>query len=246
MPRKRMIDPGIWDSVQAMSLTPAQFKTYIYLISCADDEGRLKYTPSMYKARIYPFNGPTQEEFDKDMARLEEIGLVVRYEVDGTEYLYHPNWNRYQKINRPTPSYFPPPPDGMSTHGVLTEDSRLIEENRKEENRNTTAMSAHALKKPYAENVLLTVEEYERLCKNYGGEMADKLVATLNSAKAAKGYKYKSDYHAILNWVVEKCGAVPRAKPPPKGWECPHCKVVNTHTGSVCLACKRDRDEEVP
>jgi hypothetical protein len=242
-----MIDPGIWDSVQAMSLTPAQFKLYIFLISAADDEGRLKLNSALMRSRAYPFNDYTQEQFDADLAKLEEISLVLPYTVDGADYLCHPNWTRYQKINRPTPSLCPPC-DSLSNHGALTEDSLLVEENRKEVSIDSAAMSAHAPeKKQYADSVLLSEPEWEKLVAKFGEPVARQLVDTLSSAKLAKGYKYKSDYHAILTWVVEKCKAVPvavrervRAGP---GWKCPHCGKWNSQTGSVCFGCHRDRDE---
>lgn len=242
--RKRMIDPGIWDSVQAMSLTPPQFKLYIFLISSADDEGRLKLTPTMMKPRLYPFNDYTQEAFDADLMKLEEIGLVHRYTVGETAYLCHPNWTRYQKINRPTPSLCPPC-DSLNTHGGLTEDSLLIEKKGIEVSIDKPALSAHAEKKQYAEAVLLSEPEWGKLVVKFGKPVARQLVDTLSSCKLAKGYKYKSDYHAILNWVVEKCKAIPIVEKKQSGWKCPHCGEVNMHTGSLCMKCRKDRDDPV-
>ncbi len=239
MARKRMIDPGIWDSVQAMSLTPAQFKLYIYLISAADDDGRLKCCPELMRSRIYPFNDYTQDCFNNDLARLSEIGLVEHYLANDTDYLYHPNWLRYQKINHPTPSILPAPnpeeDSGSPTVG-LREDSLLIKDSISKVNISKTVV---------AQDVTLTEEEHAKLVEKYGADMAQRLIDTLSSAKLAKGYKYKSDYHAILTWVVEKCKAEPLARAGPKGWKCPHCGAANTHTGSQCLSCKEDRDEEV-
>jgi 5-methylcytosine-specific restriction endonuclease McrA len=336
MARKRMIDPGIWDSVQAMSLTPAQFKLYIYLISAADDCGRLKWTPTIYRARVYPFNDYTQEAFDKDLEHLSEIGLVIQYQVDEDKYLHHPNWKRYQKINHPTKSNLPKSPieddnsddeesksDDSFSHkkaipnavrravaekyGVIKEGDRAIVkcyycDNKGEaimmnnhwvhfpnlelhhlvpeihggestaENivlacRSCNRTRGHKItdenllitpniieskiskvnisKTVFAQDVTLTEEEHGKLVDKFGASMAQRLIDTLSSAKLAKGYKYKSDYHAILNWVVDKCKAEPLARAGPKGWKCPHCGASNTHTGSQCLSCKRDRDEEV-
>ena len=56
----------------------------------------------------------------------------------------------------------------------------------------------------YADNVSMTEAEYEKLVEKYGAEVTKKLIDKLDNAKGAKGYKYKSDYRAILNWVVEE------------------------------------------
>ena len=56
----------------------------------------------------------------------------------------------------------------------------------------------------YAEDVRLKKEEYEKLIKKGSKEIADKAIELLNNYKMAKGKKYKSDYHAILNWAWAK------------------------------------------
>lgn len=55
----------------------------------------------------------------------------------------------------------------------------------------------------YAEFVSMTPEEYQKLIDKYGETNTKRFIEKLNVAKGSKGYKYKSDYLAILNWVVE-------------------------------------------
>jgi len=52
-------------------------------------------------------------------------------------------------------------------------------------------------------NVLLTLDEYEKLKTKFTSTGADQWIEILSSGKAAKPnkYKYDSDYHAILNWA---------------------------------------------
>jgi predicted transcriptional regulator len=59
-------------------------------------------------------------------------------------------------------------------------------------------------KKKFAESVWLTEQEYQTLCKKHSKTFADKCIEVLNNYKLANGKKYKSDYHAILNWVEER------------------------------------------
>jgi hypothetical protein len=50
------------------------------------------------------------------------------------------------------------------------------------------------------ENVKLTENEYEKLVDRFGELDALERIEALSSGKASKGYKYKSDYAAILSW----------------------------------------------
>mgnify|MGYP001151246072 CR=1 FL=1 len=56
----------------------------------------------------------------------------------------------------------------------------------------------------FAEFVSMTNAEYEKLVSTYGKEFADQCIYTLDNYKGSKGKTYKSDYRAILSWVVEK------------------------------------------
>lgn len=56
----------------------------------------------------------------------------------------------------------------------------------------------------YAETVKMTETEYGKLVTDYGEDGAKRLVEILDNYKAASGHTYKSDYRAILNWVVKR------------------------------------------
>lgn len=56
----------------------------------------------------------------------------------------------------------------------------------------------------YAEYVSMTEEEYQKLIAEYGSEAVKKMIDILNNYKGSTGKKYKSDYRAILSWVVDK------------------------------------------
>lgn len=59
-----------------------------------------------------------------------------------------------------------------------------------------------AKKYKYADNVTLTREEYLKLVEEHSEAGAKRMIEILNNYKGSKGKKYKSDYLAILNWVV--------------------------------------------
>ena len=54
----------------------------------------------------------------------------------------------------------------------------------------------------YAESVTLTEQEYNYLIKKYGNTNTKRFIEKLSNYKGSTGKKYKSDYKAILNWVV--------------------------------------------
>lgn len=59
-------------------------------------------------------------------------------------------------------------------------------------------------KKNYADVVTLTDNEYAKLMSVHSKPFVDKCIEVLNNYKMSNGKKYKSDYHAILSWVIEK------------------------------------------
>lgn len=56
----------------------------------------------------------------------------------------------------------------------------------------------------FAEFVSMTNAEYEKLVSTYGKEFADQCIKVLDNYKGASGKKYKSDYRAVLSWVIDK------------------------------------------
>lgn len=56
----------------------------------------------------------------------------------------------------------------------------------------------------FAENVKMKKAEFDKLKIDYGEKETLKFIETLNNYKGSSGKKYKSDYRAILSWVVDK------------------------------------------
>lgn len=56
----------------------------------------------------------------------------------------------------------------------------------------------------FAEFVVMTNAEYEKLVSTYGKNFADQCIEVLDNYKGSSGKKYKSDYRAILTWVVQR------------------------------------------
>ena len=71
-------------------------------------------------------------------------------------------------------------------------------------NSSSSSSSSSIKKNKYIESVFLSQEEYDKLKIGHGEFLLTKAIDLLNNYKMATGKKYKSDYHALLNWAIEK------------------------------------------
>lgn len=75
---------------------------------------------------------------------------------------------------------------------------------QKSSSKSQSKKKAQDNKKNYAEAVTMTEEEYQKLTQQHTKAFVDKCIEILNNYKLSSGKQYKSDYHTILNWVVER------------------------------------------
>lgn len=139
-----MIDPGIWESEQVQSLTPHQFKLYVYLISNADDEGRQAINFMLLSSAAFPLD-PTYlaDECRRDMEAIAKAELIILYKDErGKTYAAHPNWTRYQYIQKKQKSHHPAPP-GEPYVIEQTEANTSIGDDEKAEYTDTVPVSYH-------------------------------------------------------------------------------------------------------
>lgn len=64
--------------------------------------------------------------------------------------------------------------------------------------------AAQRMKYTYADDVTLTLDEYQKLCGQFTEPVAKEMIKILSDYKGSSGKRYKSDYKAILNWVVDR------------------------------------------
>jgi len=89
---------------------PARY-LMIGLICIADDEGRVKAGAIPLAGHLLPTDAAAIRKIPGWLDELAETGLIVLYEHGGHKYAAIRNWAKHQRINRPTPSDLPPPPD---------------------------------------------------------------------------------------------------------------------------------------
>jgi hypothetical protein len=137
--RIRTIKPEFCSSADAGALSREARLFFLQLLTEADDEGRLLWLPRRLCGVLYPFDEDVGgQELEAWAGECAARRMVTLYLVDGVRYLQITNWNKHQRINRPTASKLPHPP-GMSVpvpitdasakaHGGISEGSRGEEE----------------------------------------------------------------------------------------------------------------------
>lgn len=93
--RARNIKPGFFKNEDISECSPSARLLFIGLWMLADREGRLEYRPKRWKGELFPYeNTDTQALFSE----LEAVGgLVVKYEVNGSHYVWIPHFLSHQK-----------------------------------------------------------------------------------------------------------------------------------------------------
>lgn len=107
------------------------------------------------------------------------------------------NYKKYQQIDTQTDTQIDTQTD------TLHKNDKNIN-NKKEKIEKEKSEAAMPQKHRYAPEVLMTEAEYSKLVQAYGQDGASWMVKKLDDYKAASGRTYKSDYRAILNWVVKE------------------------------------------
>lgn len=126
MARIRTIKPDFWQDYRLATELPREVRLfYIGLWNEADDDGRFLAHPRRLLGAIFPYDEDVSvAEVEAMLVLLSETKRIALYEVGGEPYGELRKFAEHQRINRPTPSKIPPPPDdSLSPHGGLTEGS---------------------------------------------------------------------------------------------------------------------------
>ena len=107
MARIRTIKPEFWSDENLSECSLSARLLFIGLISHADDEGRLEYSPTRIRMQVFPCGSATGKQITEWLQQLTEHSLIEVYEIDSKGYIGIPGFAKHQRINRPTPSRLP-------------------------------------------------------------------------------------------------------------------------------------------
>lgn len=212
MARKRMLSPDIWESESFSSLSDLAKILFIGLISLSDDEGRGKANPSYIKSMLFPYDENRRVADVK--SALSEIARCMStqfYNVNGNEYYCLTNWEKWQKIDKPSKSKLPAPPmcgegEELNSNTQFDECSTNVrrmfgegssnKKNRKEVERNKNRSSSGT-------TVILSDDDYDSLCSLITKEETDYYIERVKAFLTKNPDASFSVKATILKWHKE-------------------------------------------
>jgi hypothetical protein len=111
MARIRTIKPEFPQSESMGRVSRDARLTFIMLWTIADDSGRLRGNSRMLASLLFPYDDDARKHIDSWLGELERENCITRYVVDGDSYLQVNGWANHQKIDKPSASKIPPPPE---------------------------------------------------------------------------------------------------------------------------------------
>jgi len=123
MARIRSIKPEIWQSEGFNRLGLHARLLFIGLITQSDDDGRIRASSRGLASLLLPFDEYSHRAMEVSLGQLAEEGMFLRYVHEGATYGVIPKFRLHQKIDHPTPSKLPAPPDALANP---RESSRIL------------------------------------------------------------------------------------------------------------------------
>lgn len=103
MARIRTIKPELFYSESLARVTLTAERTFVGLLTQADDHGRLRYNAAVLNGALWPLRPEhTVADLKQDVDDLLAENVLCQYEVDGKSYLHFPTWGDHQKISHPS------------------------------------------------------------------------------------------------------------------------------------------------
>lgn len=209
--KSRIIKPEFW---QSNTLRKCSFEArllFIGLWNFCDDYGVCLNSNRKILGDVFPFEDKISEQDINDWKEeLIKHKLIIPVEIESNKYLIVRSWFEHQKIQRPSLRRYL----SKDVQDELMQSFKPIKEIAQP---NTTVIIdeeaihkniGHNKEKPdkikVRDNVTLSQTEIDELHSEYGKEFTDKCFDKLDNYKGATGRRYKSDYRAILNWVVSE------------------------------------------
>lgn len=129
MARKRIISPEIWESPSFSKLSDFAKLVFIGLISNADDSGKGVADACLLKSKLFPRDEKKRvADVKSALSEIARSTSTIFYEVEGNDYYIFTNWTKWQKIDRPTPSKLPNPPETTGERGRITQNQNFDED----------------------------------------------------------------------------------------------------------------------
>ena len=126
MARIRSIKPDYWTDEKVVELSPFARLLFIGLWNFADDDGRMVFSPKRIKMQIFPADDLDALELIRELHKEKLVEIYTESRrippnppedsegyCGGEEAVYMQvvNFDKHQKVDKRSPSKYPPPPD---------------------------------------------------------------------------------------------------------------------------------------
>jgi len=110
MARKRWVSPEMWTDPKINKVCRDVRLMFIGLITCANDYGKMRATPSIIRSKIFPEDDVPLDTIEDWLNQLAALNLIIRYNITGEPYIYVTAWGKHQPLQNPQKDEFPHPP----------------------------------------------------------------------------------------------------------------------------------------
>ena len=213
MAERRMFAKTIIDSDAFLDMPLSTQSLYFHLSMRADDDGFIN-NPKKIQRMVGASDDDLKLLIAKNFIIPFESGIVVIKHWKIHNYIRNDRYKEtvYQEEKalldvKENKAYTFGIPNGyqMETQVRLGKDSIGKDSIDIPDSDEPAPVSKKPVKHKYGEynHVLLTDPEYEKLCKDFGEDIANRAITYLDEAIEMKGYKYKSHNLAIRKWVID-------------------------------------------
>lgn len=204
----RLVAEEFWVDSTLLRKPMEKRMVFIGLLACSEDSGCFKYDPFEIKMSCFPSpldSSITPEFIEECINEFVADEILVKYSKNNVDCLFFRNFKRHQKMRKSPPTKIPLPDwvkyipyDTNKNIGKYVDDEEALESFLN----NDVPQEKTQDKISVAQGVSLKKSEIESLESRFGKDFTELCIAKLSDYKMAKGKKYKSDYHAIMMWVV--------------------------------------------
>jgi hypothetical protein len=166
MARHRVIKPEFWEDEKLGTISIQARLVFIGIWTNSDDYGVVKGHPILLKNRIMPFDDIKKGEFEKWLAELESIKVITPFFHNKEKFYYINHFKDHQKVDKPSKSNYPSPPDDIiKMLATLSRDSLESESTLSRE----SLESESTLSRESIDEVEVEVEVEEKLSRRGRG-----------------------------------------------------------------------------
>ncbi len=147
MSGKRMLYNTISKSMDVNKLSTPAALLFTWMISHADDDGKIRGETEYIKGTVVPMKKWTFKQVEKQLEEIEKAGLVYRWTENEMVIIEFVQWNRYQYIqkDRYKASYLPSYKRGndhtMDTQRIQADTKSMTQDNISKVNKSETKVN---------------------------------------------------------------------------------------------------------